>query len=173
MGLGSGFFTSGAAFARPADTAPYTAGDRVANATSAAVVLALSNVFRTDQDAIRVEKVRLRKTGTSIVNAQFRVHLFRLLPTVAVSDNGVFNTAGALALADIAGYIGSVDITMDKSATIGAHGAGVPATGTGITCESSGASGADPSLWAVIEALAAYTPASGETFTLTLEGARG
>lgn len=167
-----GFFTASAAFTRPADTTAYTAGDRVADATAAAAVLEFTSVARATGEAVRIERVRLRKTGTSLTNASFRVHLFRTLPTVSVSDNGVFNASNVLALADIAGYVGSVDVTMDKAATIGARGVGVPTTGSGITCEAAGATGHTTSLWAVIEALAAYTPASAETFTVTLEAAR-
>jgi hypothetical protein len=173
MGLGSGFFTSSAAFARPADTAAYLAGDRVADSTTAATVLSFNNVHRAASDAIRLERVRIRKTSALLTNAQFRVHLFRLLPTVSVNDNGIFNAAGVLALADIAGYIGRFDITMDSAGVIGARGSGVPAVGSGISCEAAATGGSDASLWAVIEALAAYVPSSAETFTITLEGARG
>jgi hypothetical protein len=167
-----GFFTASASFTRPADTTAYAAGDRVADSTSAATVLELTNVARGTLQAVRIERVRLRKTGPALTNAQFRVHLFRLLPTVNVNDNGVFNASSVLALADITGYVGSVDVTMDKAAVIGARGVGAPTTGSGITCEAAGTSGHETSLWAVIEALAAYTPASAETFTLTLEAAR-
>lgn len=167
-----GFFTVSAAFNRPADTNAYTAGDRVANSTSAAVVLELTGVARATGEAIRIERLRMRKTGPSLTNASFRVHLFRTLPVVSVNDNGAFNAAGVLALADIAGRIGSFDITMDYAAVIGAHGIGVPAKGAGQTCDAAGAVGHETSIWAIIEATAAYTPASGETFTLTLEAAR-
>jgi hypothetical protein len=167
-----GLFTAAVAFNRPADTAAYLAGDRVADSTSAATVLEFTNVARAIGEAVRIERVRLRKTGPSLTNASFRVHLFRLQPTVNVNDNGIFNASNVLALADINGYVGSVDITMDKAAVIGARGVGVPTAGTGITAEAAGQASHTLSLWAVIEALAAYTPVSGETFTLTLEGLR-
>lgn len=167
-----GFFTVSASFTRPADTTAYSAGDRVADSAGAATVLEFTNVARATSEAVRIERIRMRKTGTSLANASFRVHIFRTLPTVGVNDNGVFNAAGSLALADIAGYVGSVDVTMDKAGTIGARGVGVPATGAGITCEAAGTSGHETSLWAVVEALAAYTPVSGETFTVTIEAAR-
>ena len=44
--------------------------------------------------------------------------------------------------------------------------------GAGITCEPAGGEGVETSLWALVEARAAYTPAAGETFVVTLEGAR-
>jgi len=168
-----GFFTVSANFTRPADTTAYAQYDRVADSTSAATVLEFTNVARATGEAVRVERIRLRKTGTSLTNAQFRVHLFRTLPTVSANDNAAFSTGGSvLAVADIAGYVGTIDITMDKSGTVGARGVGVPTAGTGITCEAAGTSGHETSLWCVIEALAAYTPISGEVFTVTLEAAK-
>ncbi len=167
-----GFFTRSSSFARPANTTAYAVGDRVANATSSAAVLEFTHVAREAGEAVRIERLRLRKTGPVLTNAQFRVHLFRTLPTVNVNDNGVFNNANVLAIADIAGYVGAFDVTMDLAAAIGARGVGVPLVGGGITCEAAGVDDHETSLWAVIEARAAYAPASGETFTLTIEAAR-
>jgi hypothetical protein len=170
-----GFVTVSQTLTRPSDTTPYTSGDLIANSTSAGSVapIELLSVARATGEAIRIERVRLRKTGTSLTNASFRVHLFRLLPVPSAGDNAAFdNGSGVLALADITGYIGTVDITMGYAATIGARGVGVPSTGSGITCEAAGSSGHETSLWALIEARGAYTPTSGEVFTLTIEGAR-
>jgi hypothetical protein len=167
-----GFFTVSAAFTRPADTTAYAAGDRVADSTSAATVLEFTNVARSTGESVRIERIRMRKTGATLTNASFRVHLFRLEPTVNVNDNGVFNSSSTLALADIHGYVGTVDITMNYAAVIGARGVGAPSAGSGITCEAAGTSGHETSLWAVVEATAAYVPASGEIFTVTIEAAR-
>lgn len=169
-----GFFTASAAFARPADTTAYAVGDRVADSTSAATVVEFTNVARAAGEAVRIEAVRMRKTSAALSNASFRVHLFRTLPTVSVNDNGSFNpsSAGVLAVSDIAGRIGHFDITMNFAGAAGAQGIGAPSVGSGRTCEAAGAVGHETSLWAVVEALAAYGPASGETFTITLEAAR-
>lgn len=170
-----GFLTVSGSFTRPADTSAYAAGDRVANATTGAVVFELTGVGRTGTQSVRIERARLRKSTKSLANAQFRVHLFRTLPTVGVDDNGVFNTSGALAVSDISGYIGSIDVTIDKSGSssgAGAIGIGAPTTGSGITADMAATAGHETSLWIVIEALAAYTPGNAEVFTLTLEMAR-
>lgn len=161
------FITSSVAITRPADTTAYTLGDLVGG------IAAIDNVSRSPGEALRVERVRLRKSGPSLTNASFRVRLFRLLPVTNVADNGVFNNNGALALADIHGYLGYFDIAMNESGTIGATGpAGTPNSGSGLTFET------DPTaptgqIWAMIEARGAYVPASGEVFTIVLEGARG
>jgi len=160
---------------RPADTTQYTAGDLVANNTVAGAVAAieLASVTRYPQEAIRIERVRLRKTSPALAGAAFRVHLFRRVPTLTAGDNAAFdNGGGLLSLTDITGYVGSADIVMDRAAAIGAIGMGLASGGGGITCETGAVAGKERSLWALIEARGAYTPASGETFALMIEGAR-
>lgn len=169
-----GLLTVTASVVRPADTTAYAAGDLVANNVTAGAVapLELIGTTRAAGEAVRIERVRLRKSGTGLSNAAFRVHLFRKAPVVSVGDNGVFNASGILALADIDGHVGSVDVVMDLAAAIGARGVGLPSSGSGMTCESAGGVGHETSLWALIEARGAYAPVSGETFYVTLEGAR-
>lgn len=169
-----GLLTVTASLARPADTTAYAVGDLVANSLSAGLVVALelTGATRAAGEAVRIERVRLRKSAPGLTNAAFRVHLFRKPPSVSVGDNGVFNASGVLALADIEGHVGAVDVVMDTAAVIGARGVGLPSVGAGMTCESAGGTGHETSLWALIEARGAYTPAAGETFHVTLEGAR-
>ncbi|WP_230770725.1 hypothetical protein [Sphingomonas sp. Leaf4] len=164
-----------ASLTRPADTTAYAAGDLVANnvAAGAVVPIELTEVTRAGVEAIRIERVRLRKTSSALVGAVFRVHLFRRVPVVTAGDNAAFdNGAGLLSLADITGYVGSADIIMDRAAAIGAIGMGLVNGGGGITCETGAVVGKERSLWALIEARGAYTPAAGETFALMIEGAR-
>lgn len=169
-----GFFTVAASFVRPADVTAYAAGDLVANSTSAAVPLEFPNVARATGEAIRIERVRMRsdKTPGSITNASFIVHIFRKAPVLNVNDNAAFQASGVLQVANIDGYVGTVPVVFGYAAAIGARGVGVPAAGSGITCEAAGAAAHETSLWVVVEANAAYVPASGETVTVTLEGAR-
>lgn len=161
-------------FARPADTSTYAVGDLVANSTTAGSVAAveLTGAVRGAGEAIRIERVRLRKSGPVLTQASFRIHLFRKPPVVSVGDNSAFNVAGVLALSDIEGHVGSADVTLDLAAAAGAKGVGLPSAGTGITCDPSGGTGHETSLWALIEARAAYAPVTGETFHVTVEGAR-
>lgn len=170
----SGLLTVVGSVTRPADTLIYAAGDLIANSTTAGLVVPIELVgaARGAGEAIRIERVRLRKSGSSLTAASFRVHLFRSLPTVSVGDNGVFDASNVLALADIAGYVGTIDVTMDKAAAIGARGVGVPSSGSGITCEAAGTSGHEGSLYALIEARGTYQGTSAESFTVTIEGSR-
>jgi hypothetical protein len=154
---------------RPADTTAYAQYDLVANSTTAGSVtgLVFPNAGRFDGESLRVERLRLRKSSASQTNATFRVYLFTALPTLSVGDNGVLNTSGGvMAIDDVDKLIGWFDVTMNRSGTAGAVGVGSPSAGSAITCKPS----ASQTLYGLIEATAAYTPTSGETFNAVLEG---
>jgi hypothetical protein len=151
-------------FSRPADTIAYASGDLVANNTTAGSVTPLSfaSAVRASGGVGRIERVRLRKTGTSLTNAAFRIHFFNAAPTGIVNgDNGAWLTA-------MAGYVGAADVTCDRAFSDGAEGAGVPLTFCPITYQLNGGT----TLYALIEARGAYTPVSGETFTVLVENFR-
>ena len=123
-----------AGFARPNDTTAYTANDLVGTNTSVAAgnTIEVPNAVANPSDAVRVERVVLRKSNKSLTNASFRVHIFDRRPTWDVGDNGAGGVIGALAVADLDGHKGYVDITMDRaSATAGA--CGVAAVSPAIT----------------------------------------
>lgn len=152
--------TPSATFTRPSDTTQYAVGDLVANSTTAGSVTALAlTCARTAAGYFTITKVRLRKSGTSVTNAAFRVHLYLSAPTASNGDNGAYLTN------NVANYLGAFDVNSMMAFSDGAAGNGAAmtsnqATGklpSGLTCH------------ALIEARAAYTPASGETFTVTLE----
>jgi hypothetical protein len=168
-----GVIVVSASFVRPADTTAYAVNDLVGanTAVNAANATEIQNAVGDAGDAIRIEKLRLRKTSIGLTNAQFRVHLFRGLPTFTVGDNGAFGALTALAATDLSLHVGYFDVTMDRaSATVGggAYGVGLPPAGSGNYV--SPASGT--SLWYAVQALAAYAPANAETFSVHLEGIR-
>lgn len=151
-------------FTRPADTTPYTLGDLVANSTTAGLVAPLSlTVARKNGGTGRVLRLRLAKSSATLTNASFRVHLFRDTPTTSAGDNAAFSGA-VNGLAKI--YIGYVDITMDVAFSDGAYGFGAAPLGP---CLSFAAPAGSQAISALIEARAAYTAASAETFTLYAE----
>lgn len=156
---------------RPADTNAYAQYDLVANSTTAGSVVAteIKNAVRhqNPQEALRIEGLRLRKSSTTLTSASFRVYLFNADPgTFTVGDNAAFNTSGALGIPAVTGLIGYFDVTMTQSGTAGAVGFGVSNTADPLV----GKPTSGTSLYFVIEASAAYTPASGETFVVDLEG---
>jgi hypothetical protein len=153
-----GYAISSASVTRPADTTAYASGDLVANSTTAGSVVALTFAgLNIPNGPAQIRRVRLAKSGTSITNAAFRVHLFSVLAiTAANGDNG------ALSVNKAANYLGSVDVTVGQAFTDGAFGS--------ATTEINAAT-ATGSLFGLIEARGAYTPASAEVFTVTLEAA--
>lgn len=159
-----------ASFTRPADTTAYAAGDMVANSTTAGSVIPLTfaNAVRTAGDCLRIERVRIEKSSTSLTNASFRLHLFEASPTPTVGDNGVFNNAGALASNNVLNHAGTFPVTMSWSGSDVAMGIGVPTTGAGATASPTSGT----SLFGLLEVTAAYTPVSGEVFYVVLEGYR-
>jgi hypothetical protein len=152
---------SGAPFTRPNDTTAYASGDLVANSVTAASVVPITLTVASAIDALfRIRRVRLKKSGVVITNASFRVHFYRNTPGVpAGGDNAAWSTAEA-------GYLGSIDVTVDKAFTDGAKGFASATIGAEIIAQpTSGAA----TIFALLEARGAYTPAAQEIFTIEAE----
>lgn len=150
-------------FTRPADTTAYAIGDLVANSTTAGSVAAveIGHVSNAPAGASMLRRVTLRKSGTSVTSASFRIHLYRVSGiTCANGDNGAWSTN------KVADYIGAFDVTIDRAFTDGAFGAAVPLVGSEFLVR---LGPAVKSLYALVEARGAYTPASAEVFTITLD----
>lgn len=146
-------------FTRPANTTAYAVGDIVANSTTAGSVVPLSfTAARLSAGSFRVRRVKVSKSNNVLTAAQFRVHFFTASPTIANGDNGVFSTSGT------ADYVGYIDVTLDIAFTDGAAGfAALPGFGIGRKLASG------QTLFALLEARAAYTPASAEVFRVEIE----
>jgi hypothetical protein len=150
-------------FTRPSDTTAYASGDLVANSTTAGSVTPLSwTAPRYATGSGQIKRVRLSKSNTTTTNAQFRVHFYTSSPTIANGDNAAWSTS-------LSGYLGSVDCDMTGTSgrvfTDAAGVVGVPAVGTEITFDLSSGS----TIYGLVEARAAYTPANAEVFTCVLE----
>lgn len=155
-------FVARASFTRPADTTAYASGDLVADSTTAGSVAPLQFLTATPVGGVgRIDAVRLRKTGTSVTNASFRVHFFNAAPTPSSGDNAALATTGA------ALYVGAMDVIVDRAFTDGACGRGTPVSTAPILLTTN-----NTTLFALVEARAAYTPASGEVLEFVLEGYR-
>lgn len=147
-------------FSRPAGTTAYTSGDLVANSTTAGSVTPMSfAIARVAAGTGMIRRCRLRKTGTSITNASFRLHLYTTSPTVTNGDNGVWRSTQS------ATYMGGMDVTVNRAFSDGAGGNGTPVDGSEINF----ALPSGQTIYGLLEARGAYTPASAESFTLELE----
>lgn len=144
-------------FTRPANTTAYASGDLVAdNATAGSVTPMSFEIGRTGTAGGMIRRARLLKSGTGVTNALFRLHLYSASPTVANGDNGAWSSNKA------ADYLGSIDVSVDKAFTDGAAGNGQPGVGSEINFT-------DQTVYGLLEARGAYTPASAEVFTVDLE----
>lgn len=147
---------------RLANTTAYAQGDLLANhATAGNVVPIEANAPRYPGGEGLIKAVRLTKTGSDLTNAQFRVHFFKAAPTVSAGDNGVFGVTNGVAR----GYMGSVDVTLSQALGDGAFGRA--AADLLFDCDKP-----SQKIYALIEVRGAYTPVSGEVFTLSLETER-
>jgi len=154
-----------AQFNRPANTTAYASGDLVANSATAASVVGLYWATSSVSGQGTISRVRLYKSGPSATNANFRIHFYSAEPDVTNGDNGVFAI-------DTARYhLGTVDCDMSSGAHSGTVGLSeVFAITGGLTFDITGGAGnRERRLYAFIEAQAAYTPASEETFIVELE----
>jgi hypothetical protein len=148
-----------ASFTRPGDTTAYGIGDIIANSTTTASVVPMSfnlgNAF--PMSTFRMTRARIFKSGTSPTSASFRIHLYQGLPVAANGDNGAWSTSQAL------NWLGNIDVTSMIAFTDGCSGTGSAAAGSELYIKGPAV------LYGLLEARAAYTPASAEIFTITLE----
>jgi hypothetical protein len=149
-----------ASFIRPADVTAYASGDLVANSTVAASVRPLSFPVGFKRRGGMIRRVKIRKSGTGVTNAAFRVHIYCPMPlTLSNGDNGAWTTNQSAA------YAGSFDVTVGTVFTDGAVGIGISLAGSEVLFN-------EDMLYVLLEARGAYTPVSGETFSVDLEVVR-
>jgi len=143
-----------ATFTRPNDTTAYASGDLVANSTTAGSVVPMSLGAA---NGLLLRSVSVKKSGTGVSNASFRVHFFALTQTVTNGDNG------AIIPSDGDSYLGSADVTVDRVCEDGAVGCGLLASPLPLAAPGG-------TVFALLEARGAYTPAAQEVFVVTLFG---
>lgn len=161
IAAGLAFNVAAAQMTRPADITAYASGDLVANDTVAGGVAPLSFGVGADiRRGVTITRVRLRKSSNVTTGAVFRVHLFRRPPTVTNGDNGAFMPNEA------DDYLGFMDVESMQGFSDGAVGLGAPGVGQTVTFRPA----IRHDVYALLEARGAYTPTSGETFDVTLEG---
>lgn len=150
-----------ASFVRPADITQYASGDLVADNVTAGSVTSLTLSFGEEggKSQTAISRVILAKTNTSLASADFRVHMYTADPTLTNGDNAAWLSDG------VATYLGAADVTIDKAFSDGASGVGSPVNLVDIPAILT-----KGKIYALLEARGAYTPASAETFTLTVEG---
>jgi hypothetical protein len=148
-------------FTRPNNTVAYASGQLVANSVTAGAVVPMGFTVGGNSmpGQFRLSRIRLFKSGTSSLNAQFRLHLYSAAPTVLNGDGGAWSTSGA------AGYLGSIDVPSMKAFTDGCCDVGDDAAGSEHWIRLAGGA----TYYGLLEARSSYTPLAGEQFTVTPE----
>ncbi len=138
-------------FTRPSDTTTYADGDLVANSTTAGSVVAPS--FNVGYGGFKIKTATLTKNSTGVTTADFRFHLYTAPVTVANGDNGALSHS-------LSGKYYEVDFPTMVAGTDGAW-----TSVTGLDVANYVVNGM---VYVLVEADGAYTPVSGEIFTLGL-----
>lgn len=172
-----------ATFTRPSDTTAYAAGDIVANSTTGASVVPLRfPALRTANGSGVITGGRVIKSDDDLTNASFRLWIFSRQP-FAAAGYPADNAALTLTYAAMQSFVGMIDFTtfIDAgSANVAvanptrnllpfncSRAQRMPTSDTitvgGVTYDGT------QLLYGVLEARAAYTPASAEQFTVWLD----
>jgi len=161
-----GIINPSANFSRPANTTAYASGDLVANSTTAGSVTPLS--FSLGVGEFRVLRARIKRSQATATNASFRLHLYAESPSLTNGDNDAW-------LSNESGWLGFLTSAAANAVTFSNGGAGIAVWESNTATAPWGlhiALGSGTTIYGLLEARAAYTPASGETFTVTLEAER-
>jgi len=147
-------------FTRPADTTAYAANDSVSDSTSSTTMQALANAARVSGGSGYITGIRIT-TDKKSITPRFRVHFFNTNGATVTNDNAAFKTA----YADISKYVGYWDMPAmitGADTTNSTDSRSVDLTmRIPYTC-------AATTLYFLLETLDAFTPASGEKFTVTV-----
>lgn len=163
-------YSTRASFARPADTTAYAAGDLIANSTTAASVVPLKFNVGSSRGRGRILRVKMFTDSETVTLATYNLWLFTRDPGVPTNGDN-----GALAIASVRYLLGihAMDLASGAaaSATDKMHGF-VITGGWGFDLNIEGLADLSTgqfTLYGLLEADAAYVPASGEVFEVTLD----
>lgn len=149
-------------FTRPANTTQYAANELVANSATAGSVVPMKFSIKGLGRTGIIRAARLYKSGTGVTAASFNINLFTADPGAPTNgDNGAFAVSSAVS------YLEKIAVDLSSGAVAGGTtGAAKRSAATAIYV-------AFPDmnsfLYGLLEVTGTYTPASGETFTVTLE----
>jgi hypothetical protein len=144
---------------RPANTTAYAAGQLVCGATCAPLQIVAGRRSDTSDGSGVIRKVALVKSGSGATNAQFTVYLYSAPPTfTGLADQSAY-TGPYLADVTSGNYVGSATCMLPSSTTDGGRYFVCQMDGWVLNYRTTG-----KILYAAIEATAAYTPASAESF---------
>lgn len=156
-----------ATFTRPADTTTYTIGDVVGPATTPAAQ-SFPLAARVNGGTGKITRVTLETNNPTVTLGTFRWHFFNTA-IVPAADNAAFLLHALLASGNYVGYVDPPIVVADYATATGVISrltAGIDAA-KGIPLDFQCAGGGT-GLWAVLVALGAYVPISGQVFNLAI-----
>jgi hypothetical protein len=159
--VGSKIATPTSTLTRPANTTAYTAGDVISSNTTAAsaVVPSFTAAGGSAGSGSIISFILTTNKTSGMGGLGFAIDLWSAAPTYTNGDNGVYQPMATGA----ANWLGSASFTTTTQATDGAYAVGVPdAVGAIDFALASGTA-----IYWTLTTQAAFTPASGQTFTLT------
>ena len=149
-------------FTRPADTTAYAAGDVVSNNATTTTLISLASAARVNQGSGYIVGCRVA-TNKKSVTPRIRVHLWNASNPTVSADNAAHKSV----YADIAKRIGAIDLA--------AMATSADTTNSDMSSASDWtirvpfvAAAATTTIYAFLETLDAFTPASGDSWTLEL-----
>lgn len=165
IAVNSKAYRSVVSFARPSNTTAYTAGDVIGVADTGTPANAGSAIHTLTSIGpaggyVLIQSVELLIGNTSVPSGMsgFRLHLYTASP-IAILDNAAFD----LVSGEVANYVGFVDLPTpaDFGSTLYSQ---ADYSGRLIKLAS-----ASTSLFAELQTIGAYTPASGTVYTLRVK----
>lgn len=155
------FIAPQASFTRPANTTQYTANDLIANDTDSADVVPMKFDTSRINNRGKIVAVRLFTDNQTVTVASYKLHIFRTLPTAGAGDNAAYAVASVRDLLDSVALDLSSGATASSTDKMKRVSLSVP-----IVFAAPLEVGA---IYGLLQAVGAYTPASGELFEATLE----
>lgn len=160
------FLARAARITRPNDTTPYTAGDLVANSTTAGSVTPFAFTLDGYAQPVKVSRFIMRSSNDTVTNKNFSLYLYSVSPVPTNGDNGAFAVTAANGTNNLAGIFGSTAALASGGGSINYFYPQDGAAGY--------VNGWIPQLmslpfFGLLVARAAYTPTANETFDITAE----
>ena len=148
-------------FTRPADTTAYAANDVVSNSTSSTTLVTLSSAARVNAGTGYIVGCRVA-TNKKSITPRIRVHVNNASNPTVAADNVQAKTV----YADISKRIGSFDLSAMATSADTTNSDMSAATDWTLRIPFKAA--ADTALYVWLETLDAFTPASGDSWTVEL-----
>lgn len=158
--VGGNLLSISTEFTRPSDTTGYSIGDVVSDSTSATTMQALANAARVSGGSGYIVGIRIA-TDKKSITPRLRIHFYNTTGATLSADNAQWQDKYAdnskrVAYYDMPPMITGADTTNSDMSRAVDMAMRIP-----YVC-------AATSLYFVLEALDAFTPASGEKFTVTV-----